>query len=185
MESDSHLSPMRPDELPDGYPANLEIWMTLEDGSRIFIRPMIPADVARIEHAFQVADIETIRRRFFTAAPPTDRAHLEYLANVDYDRRFAMLAMDEDGNSIGVGRYETTEPGVAEVAIVVDEPWRRRRVGSVLLTALEPIATSHGVEQLLALYLPDNKAVERLLESLGYEHHRVVDGVAILDKTLP
>lgn len=184
MESDSHLSPMHPDDAPDGYPTDVEQWLELTDGSPMFVRPMIPDDVARIEHAFAVADIETIRRRFFTAAPPTDRAHLEYLANVDYDRRFALLAMDENGNSIGVGRYETTEPGIAEVAIVVDAPWRRRGVGSLLLTALEPIARDHGVTQFLALYLPENKGVERLLEDLGYDDHKIVDGVAVLDKAL-
>ena len=83
MESDAHLSPMRPAETPDRYPAEAESWVPLVGGERIFVRPLVPDDVARIEHAFAVADIDTIRRRFFTAAPPTDRAHLEYLATVD------------------------------------------------------------------------------------------------------
>ena len=176
---------MRPDVPPDGYPSDAEQWVTLPDGGEVFLRPMIPGDVARIEHAFATADIETIRRRFFTAAPPTDRAHLAYLANIDYDRRFALLAMDRDGNSIAVGRYETTESGIAEVAIVVDEAWRRRGVGSAILSALEPIATARGVHEFLALYLPENMPVETMLERLGYEGRRVVDGVAMLDKELP
>ena len=77
MESDAHLSPMVPSDRPEAYPADLEQWVVLEDGTRVFVRPMVPDDVSRIAHAFEVADIDTIRRRFFTGAPPTDRTHLE------------------------------------------------------------------------------------------------------------
>ena len=134
MDSDAHLSQMLPVHPPEGYPQDLEQWVELDDGVRMFVRPMVPDDVSRIAHAFEVGDIETIRRRFFTGAPPTDRTHLEYLANVDYDRRLALLAMDENGDSIGVGRYEGLDEDVAEVAIVVEPSWRRLGVGSKLLT---------------------------------------------------
>ena len=92
--------------------------------------------------------------------------------------------MDSEGVSVGIGRYETTEPGVAEVAIVVDVPWRKQGVGSALLLALEPLARERGVGQFVALYLPDNRAVERLLESLGYGDRQVIDGIAHLTKEL-
>ena len=182
MEHDAHLSPMLPEHIPPGYPREAEQWVDLEDGQRIFVRPIIPEDVERIAHAFEVADIDTIRRRFFTAAPPTDRPHLEYLATVDYVKRFALVATDEDGNSIGIGRYETVEPGMAEVAIVVDRNWRKLGVGTVLLRRLEPLARAHEVAQFEALFLPENTAVAALLRSIGYGDYRVEDGVARLTK---
>lgn len=150
----------------------------------MFVRPIVPADVARIGNAFEHADIDTIRRRFFTAAPPTDRAHLDYLARVDYVKRLALVAMDAAGDSVGVGRYETTEYGRAEVAIVVAPAWRRLGVASALLRALEPPAVSHGIAVFHALYLPDNTSVEKLLIGLGYGDRRVVDGIAELVKPL-
>jgi GNAT superfamily N-acetyltransferase len=145
-------------------------------------------DVPRLEYAFAHADIETVRRRFFTAAPPTDRGHLQYLTTVDYSSRLALIAMDTTGESIGIGRYEggadVVGDGVAEVAIVVAPTWRRKGVGATLLLALESPAVSHGIGTFSALYLPSNMAVERLLLSIGYSGRTVTDGIATLIKPL-
>lgn len=182
--SDADLSPMRPSEIPEGYPDALEQWVDVGEGHRVFVRPIIPDDMARIQYAFAHADMETLRRRFFTAAPPTDRAHIEYLARVDYDHRLALLAMDPQGISVGIGRYEQIGDGVAEVAIVVAPLWRRRGVGSVLLELLEPAALAHGITTLKALFLPDNRAVEALLVGIGYGDRHVVDGIVEVTKSL-
>lgn len=181
---DADLSPMDPDQVPDGYPEELEGWIPVKDGQRIWVRPIVPEDVARIAYAFEHADIDTIRRRFFTAAPPTDRAHLEYLATVDYVHRLALVAMDEDGNSVGIGRFEATSDTDAEIAIVVAPDWRRLGVGAALLGALEDPARERGIERFVALYLPENSAVERLLQTIGYGGRRLVDGIAELTKDL-
>lgn len=182
--SDAGLSPMRPVDPPGAYPSHLEQWVVLPSGDRVFLRPIVPPDVARLQYAFENADMETLRRRFFTGAPPSDRAHLEYLANVDYEHRLALLALDEEGNGVGIGRYEATEPGDAEVAIVVAPDWRRRGVGSAILLALEPAAVEHGITRFVALYLPDNKPVEALLMGIGYGDRRIVDGIAELVKPI-
>ena len=181
---DAGLSPMDPDRVPSGYPHDLERWIPVADGHRVWVRPILPEDVARIANAFAHADIETIRRRFFTGAPPTDRAHLDYLANVDYRTRLALVAMDAEGNSVGIGRYEATSGTDAEVAIVVAPAWRRRGVGAALLCALEAPATARGIRRFVALYLPENTAVEHLLTSIGYGARRTVDGIAELFKEL-
>mgnify|MGYP001820131146 FL=1 len=182
--SDADQSPMRPTNPPDAYPVELEQWVAVGEGYQVFVRPIIPEDVARLRYAFDHADIETLRRRFFTAAPPMDRSHLEYLAGVDYDLRLALLAMDCDGVSVGIGRYEQIADGLAEVAIVVAPQWRRRRVGTVLLELLEPVAAAHGITTLKALYLPDNRAVEELLAAIGYGGRHVVDGIVEVTKPI-
>ena len=182
--SDAGLSPMAPVDVPDGYPRDLEQWVDLADGDRVFVRPMIPEDVARIQYAFEHADIDSVRRRFFTAAPPSDRAHMEYLATVDFDRRLALLAMDDQGNSIGVARYEQESEGEAEIAIVVAPGWRRKGVASMLVSLLDEPARSHGFTVLKAYYLPSNKAVEKMLISIGYAPSDVTDGVACLRKPI-
>lgn len=182
--SDAGLSPMAPDEVPDNYPRDLERWIDTPDGDRIFVRPIIPGDIARIEYAFAHGDIDTIRRRFFTAAPPADRAHLEYLANVDYINRLALLAMDSGGNSIGIARYERESEARAEVAMVVAPDWRRRGIASILVRTLEGPAAGHGFTQLDALYLPSNKAVESMLKAIGYSNPTLTDGVMCLTKVL-
>jgi len=187
-ESDRLLSPMHPNDVPDGYPRDLERWVDLPGGEPVYIRPILPGDVARLEYAFAHADVQTVRSRFFTAAPPTDRAHLLYLTTVDYRMRLALIAMDETGTSIGIGRYEggaeIVGEGAAEVAIVVAPTWRRKGVGAALLLALEAPALAHGISTFSALYLPSNTGVERLLLSIGYTGRTAADGIATLIKPL-
>ncbi|MGI9529595.1 MAG: GNAT family N-acetyltransferase [Acidimicrobiia bacterium] len=175
---------MVPSAPPAMYPRAKERWVELDTGERIFLRPIIPEDVERIAHAFEVADVESIRRRFFTAAPPSDRQHLEYLANVDYVARCALLAFDEHGNSVGLGRYESTRDSAAEVAIVVERSWRTKHVGSILLTALEPIARENGITRLIAIFLAENLPVDKLLASIGYVDRHIEDGAVMVTKTL-
>lgn len=175
---------MRPDSVPPGYPRDQERWVRTADRSEVFIRPIVPADIARLAHAFATADLDTLHRRFFTGAPPTDPASLAYLATVDYIDRMALVAYDDGESSIGISRYEALGDGTAEVAIAVDVAWRRRGIGTILLEALEPIAAARGIASLTALYLPENRPVERLLQSLGYGGRRIDEGLAVLEKSL-
>ena len=93
--------------------------------------------------------------------------------------------MDASGASIAIGRYEATmEPRTAEVAIGVAPDWRRKGVGRVVFKALESPARANGYERLIALYLPDNTAVEKLLKSLDYGDQAYVDGISTLEKAL-
>jgi GNAT superfamily N-acetyltransferase len=183
--NDAELSPMHLDDVPAGYPRALEEWVTLAGGSRIFVRPIAPVDRARMAHALEFGDTETIQRRFLTGAPPKGQGAVRYLITPDYEWRHALIAMDSEGNSIGVGRYEGSEgQESAEIAIVVDPQWRGLGVGSVLLGHLEPHASEAGIEQFVALYQPDNVGVAALLKSLGYEPAPMADGLVSVTKSL-
>lgn len=182
---DAELSPMHLDDVPARYPRSREEWVTLAGDERIFLRPIAPVDSKRMGHALEFGDPATIQRRFLTGAPPKGRGAIEYLVTLDYAWRFALMAMDDEGNSIGVGRYEGSEGSEsAEVAIVVDSQWRNRGVGSVLLRHLEPQARSVGIRQLVALYQPDNTGVAVLLKSIGYDSAPMVDGLVSVTKSL-
>ncbi len=185
MEPDSHLSPAIPTELPDGYPSDLDRDIVLSDGTAIHVRPIVPEDIDRVRHAFEVGDADSIRRRFLTGAPPSDEAHLHYLVDIDYRRRLALVALDGDGNSIGLGRYEGTEDlASAEVAIVVAPEWRNRGVGGLLLETLEDPARRVGIPRLIAGFQPDNRAIADLLADLGYADRWFEDGLAWVAKTI-
>lgn len=185
MEPDSHLSPMTPIDPPATYPSDLDREEVLADGTRMRIRPIVPADIERVRHAFAVGDPESIRRRFFTGSPPTGEAHLRYLVDIDYHRRLALVAMDLEGNSLGVARYEGIgEHPLAEIAIVVTPEWRNRGVALMLVEALELPAIDAGFEQFEAFYLPDNRTVADLLEGLGYGDLQLDDGLVRVTKLL-
>lgn len=176
---------MQPVDVPVAYPRELETWVTLSDGSEIFIRPIVPQDEARMVNAMAFGDGETIRRRFLSAAPPDHPHQIRYLVNVDYRWRLALLGMDRSGDSVGLARYEGCEGSdAAEVAIVVDPTWRRRGLASTLLRALEPHAITSGITEFFAVYQPDNVAVAKLLSSVGYGDALLDDGLMRTSKTL-
>lgn len=176
---------MHLDEVPADYPRQLEEWVEVGGGARIFIRPIAPVDAERMAHALKFGDPETIRRRFLTGAPPKARGAIDYLVTPDYIWRLALIAMDDEGNSIGIGRYEGNRSSEsAEIAIVVDPQWRGHGVGSLLLGHLEPHARSVGIHQFVGLYQPDNTAVAALLKSLGYDSAPMIDGLVSVTKSL-
>jgi len=185
MESDAHLSPATPIDPPAAYPAGLDTEEILPDGTHIRVRPIVPADIERIRHAFAVGDAETIRSRFFTGAPPSSEGHLHYLVEIDYVMRLALVAIDMDGNSIGIARYEGAEGlASAEIAIVVAPEWRSRSVGQTLVTALEAPARDAGIAEFEALFVPGNRAIAEMLLSLGYGNRRLEDGLVSVSKPI-
>lgn len=185
LEADANLSPAVPINPPDGYPYELSQDVELSDGAVLHIRPVVPADIERVRHAFAVGDAESIRRRFLTGAPPSDESHLHYLVELDYHDRLALVGLDAEGNSVGISRYEGTDgEGSAEIAIVVVPEWRRRGVGRVLLEALEEPALRSGITRLVAGFQLDNRQIAHLLAENGYGDRWYEDGLAWVAKPL-
>jgi len=96
---------------------------------------------------------------------PPDWAHL--LANVDYQRRLALLAElgpREAPELIGVARYEPTErPDTAEIAFVIQDGWQNRGLGRIMLAELLAAAEARGVRRFRAYVLASNVRMLDLL----------------------
>jgi acetyltransferase len=154
---------------PVGYPSEFERRLEIRDRGDILIRPVVPDDSAVLLRELERADEETIYNRFFRAPVRLDAAQLGRLTTLDYDSRFALAALAKDGDGVAVARYETTAPGVAEIAVVVRSEWRRCGLGSELLADLERAAVGRGIRHFSAYYLSDNVAIESLLAGRGFE----------------
>jgi GNAT superfamily N-acetyltransferase len=173
-----------PEPLPDGYPAELQRWVTVSDGRRIFVRPVVTTDSGTLLRELESADQETIYQRFFRSPIRLDAAQLDRLTRLDYRSRLALAAFDEEGTGLAIARYETIEPGVAEIAVVVKREWRGLGVASVLLGLLEQAAASRDITLLTALYLPSNEAIAGVLERRGFTVGLDDSGVAGAEKRL-
>ena len=57
---------------------------------------------------------------------------------------------------------------IGEVAILVDDSWHRRGIGSMLIGHSEEIAARLGFKQLVAYVLANNVAMKGLLTSRGW-----------------
>jgi len=147
--------------------AALDREVTLRDGARVRVRPIRPEDEAGLVDLYGRLSTHTAYQRFFSVMRrlPPDWAH--FLANVDHRRRFALVAERPDGGRpalVAVARYEPSEdPGVAEVAFVVQDDWQNRGLGTLLLGDLLRAAAANGIERFRAWVLADNRRMLDLL----------------------
>lgn len=171
--------------IPPGYPEHLGGAFQVRDGRTVRIRPILPSDAGELAEAIETADRESLLHRFFTAAPHITDRQIHYLAEVDYRRRLALIARDDEDHGVAVARYEChPQSCIAEVAVAVEPSWRGQGLATELLRRLEQPARENGFEALDAVYLPNNHAVARVFENLEYSPARIKDGIATVSKSL-
>lgn len=144
--------------------------MRLRDGTRVYVRPIRPADQERLRAAFDQLSETSRYRRFFTPLGELSPRLLSYLTEVDHHDHDALVALVQpEGELIGVARYVrlADDSRVAEAAITVVDSWQGRGVGRSLLRRLARRAREEGIEQFSALVKVENPAAVELLRGLG------------------
>lgn len=165
---------------PPGYPAEYRQQVTLRDGRRVLIRPVLPSDAPELAEAIKTADPETLHRRFLGGPPPITTALLEHLTTVDYVRRFALVAIDPaTQRGVAIARYEQVRDDVAEVAVVVTPAWRRAGLATTLILFLAKAAVDRGIHTFSASYLAENRAIAALATDVGGLANQLIEqGIA-------
>jgi RimJ/RimL family protein N-acetyltransferase len=143
----------------------------LSDGTRVRIRPVVPADKPRLQAALARLSRESIRRRFLVPKPSLSAAELRYLTEVDGFDHLALVAVREDDREqvVAVARCVRTQPGgtTAEFAIVVCDALQGKGLGTVLARALAEAARAVGIRRFVATTLADNVAAQHLLDTFA------------------
>ena len=160
----------------------------LNDGRRVRVRPVIPADRSSIAAGLARMSVRSRYLRFHSDVAQLDEARLRYLSEIDFREHvaWAALAIDEPGSpGVGVGRFVRSHdhPESAEFAITVLDEWQGIGLGSLLLRTLLGSAAQRGIARLVAPVLLENDPALRLIERVGGWRARVEDGVA--DMVLP
>jgi GNAT superfamily N-acetyltransferase len=168
------------EELPPGYPTEYQREEVLRDGRRVAIRPILPGDAAELAEAIRTADAETLRRRFLGGPPEVTAALMAHLTVVDYERRFALVAIDvASGQGVAIARYEPAGEGIAEIAVAVRPAWRHAGLGTLLMLFLAKAAAERGVRSFTASYQAENRPVAALVEDVGGLSTQVIEhGIA-------
>ena len=183
---DTHMTQLRPyDHMAiHPYPVHLQMRWQLADGTDIMIRPIRPED-AEIEQAF-VRDLSPKAKyfRFMQALRELTPEMLVRFTQIDYDREMAFIAvLEQDGKEleVGVARYATNPDGEScEFALVVDDEWQHRGIGSRLMTTLMTTAKARGFKTMEGEILADNRDMLSLVDHLGFSSTVSADDVHII-----
>jgi GNAT superfamily N-acetyltransferase len=148
-------------------PAGVERVVTLRDGGVVRLRPIRPDDETRLQSFFERLSPRTVYQRFFTTYRRLPAAWYREFANVDYARRFALVAEEVGVEGIrlrGVARWEPAEEaGALEIALVIEDAWQSRGLGSALFRLLIETARARGHERFCADVLAENDRMLRML----------------------
>ena len=164
--------------------------ITLDDGRDIMIRPLVSGDRSELAREYEQLSAFSRRRRFFSPPKRLSDSMLDYLTDLDYHDRFALVAYPIDASiwrGIGVARWirDHTEPSVADAAVTVVDEWQHRGVGTQLLIALVDEAVAQGITTFAADVLWENEPILAPLRALGARIRAEEPGVARVDLDLP
>lgn len=122
-------------------------------------------DEARLERLFYRLSPESVYRRFFTLYSTPPKGALRTLSHLDHDTRDAIVAVVDD-EVVGVARYAAVAPGVAEIAVLVEDAWQGRGLGRRLLECVAALARVHGMTELCATVLAENRGAIAMLRAV-------------------
>jgi RimJ/RimL family protein N-acetyltransferase len=147
--------------------------VTLHDGTTVDICPMSPDDAQRLREMYARLSQESICFRFLGRSKELSQERAERLASVDCVTGMALVGtVEQHGEEkiIAVARYAQipkAERGVAEAAIVVEDPYQGQGLGTILLKRLVAYAREHGVRALRAAVRQENARIMRFIERSG------------------
>jgi GNAT superfamily N-acetyltransferase len=163
----------------------------LPDGTALRIRPIEPADKARLASGLRRLSLETVRKRFLAAKPRFTAAELRYLTEVDGVNHIALIAVLEDDPDqlVAVARCVRLQapPDTAEMAVVVGDPWQGQGVGRAITQALGDAAVAAGIRRFAATMAGDNGPARALMRTFArrLEESPVAGGVREVLVDLP
>ncbi|HSJ54301.1 MAG TPA: GNAT family N-acetyltransferase [Anaerolineae bacterium] len=141
----------------------------LRDGTAVTIRPIVPEDAPLLQALFHRLSPESIFFRFLGRPKELPRQQAERLANLDYRRQMAFVAT-LGGDIIGVARYAQSsyhEEGLMEAAVVVEDEYQSRGLGTILLNHLSDYAREQGVLAFLASIHQTNDRILGFIRKSG------------------
>lgn len=158
--------PLRPRlHAPAGYSHHYERRAQLRDGRVVDLRPIVPDDLDELRIAVAEADAGTLHSRFLGGRPPSTEEDYRHLVHVDYDRRFAVVALSPSRRGVGIARYEAEKGSSrAEVAVAVAPGWRRVGLATALLRLLGEAALDHCITTFTMVFVVDNLDVGSILQ---------------------
>jgi GNAT superfamily N-acetyltransferase len=164
--------------------------VTLADGGRILVRPLLPSDREELAERYLQLSPAARRLRFFNAPDHLSERLLDYLLDVDGPDRCALVAFaidEEDTPGVGLARYVRSreDPAAAEAAVTVLDEYQQRGIATAVLRRLADEARQNGISTFTASVMWENRALLDGLRAFGAEVAPSEPGVASVRIALP
>jgi acetyltransferase len=164
------------------YPTKYTTPWQLSDGTEVLLRAIRPEDEPAEHEMLSSLSQETLRTRFHSVIKDMSHEWLILFCNIDYDRHMAIVAeVRENGKSrmIGVARLIMDQDLTSgEVAVLVQDRFQGKRLGSKLIEMLIRIARERGLEDIRADVLTENERMLNVFRRLGFTTHWVPGGTS-------
>jgi len=146
-------------------------------GHLLRLRPVRADDATPLGALFS-RQSSAMRRLRFNGAVSLSSERLAIWSTPDGQRQGAWVVESSDAQGqvlLADARWVRVSDGVAELALLVDEAWHQRGLGTWALQALQAQAHRAGLQQLCARVAPHNTRMLRLLRRSGYRASSQVD----------
>jgi RimJ/RimL family protein N-acetyltransferase len=146
-----------------------QITLLLPDGTELIVRPATVEDAAAVRLLHDRSSAGSRHQRYLTGTRGPSEAQLHRL--LEPAGGITLLAVRPDpvtGDEQVVAMANLLAEGdLGEVALLVEDAWQRRGIGTTLLRRLVAYAARTGFGALVAHARADNTAIQRTLERLG------------------
>ena len=164
------------------YPTKYTTPWQLSDGTEVLLRAIRPEDEPAEHEMLSTLSPESLRTRFFSAIRDISHEWLILFCNIDYDRHMAIVAeMEEMGKKkmVGVARLIMNQDLTSgEVAVLVQDRFQGKHLGSKFVEVLIEIARERGLEEVRADVLIENESMLNVFRRLGFTTHWVPGGTS-------
>ena len=147
----------------------------LRDGSEARLRDAEPGDAPLVAALHARCSPATRRARYLSTTPRLQPGELAALLGEPdgpdaAPGLYTVLAVTADGGSaVGVANLDPEPglPGCARAAVLVEDAWQGRGLGTALLRRLAEDAGDRGITELVSRARPDDVGLTRLLRRAG------------------
>ncbi|GAN79112.1 bifunctional acetate--CoA ligase family protein/GNAT family N-acetyltransferase [Acidocella aminolytica] len=176
----------RPPLVIPPYPSELTQHYTAR-GQNFLLRPIRPEDADA--HAAMLSRFtqEDMRYRFFSPMKRLPLEQIVRLADVDYTREMAIIAVHEaTGETAGVARLvrNDTDGTSAEFAVAVDPSYKKFGLGTALMQSVIEWGKARAVKEIVGQILADNTPMLTFIKRLGFSLSRMPDEPDIMEAKL-
>lgn len=155
----------------------------LRDGRTLVLQGAVLGDLPELQAMHARCSEQTLHGRYYAGPRPPSRRLCLQLLRTDV----ALVALSPACSVVGLGNLARSDEDdeVAEVAVLVEDGWQGRGLGTVLLRHLVGAARLLGMAEVVAVAGSPGTWVERGLDRLGPSlHQRTPFGESVLRLTL-